>query len=76
MLCGTCLAQWNTQEGHMKKIRTVRLGDLIAALYDEAEKETKIEKFQSGIVTLALLDLRKKILTSTHTGARKHQKVA
>ena len=54
---------------------TVRLGDLIAALYDEAEKETKVKNLQTGIVALALLDLSKKTLKSRRT-AYKYKKVA
>ncbi len=55
---------------------TVPLGDLIAALYDEAKKETKVEKFQSAIVALALADFHCKIIRSKHIAQRKHKKVA
>ena len=65
-----------TQEAYMKKIQTVRLGDLIAAFYDEAGKETKIETLQYGIVSVALLDLRHKIFSPTHKSTGKHKKVA
>lgn len=37
---------------------TILIGDLIAALYDEAEKETKDKRMQSVLVGLALYDLR------------------
>ena len=37
---------------------TIRLGDLIAALYDQAEKKTKDNRKQSVLVGLALRDLR------------------
>ena len=40
---------------------TIRLGDLIAALYDQAQKETKDKRMQSVLVGLALHDLRVKI---------------
>ena len=36
---------------------TIRLGDLITALYDQAEKETKDKRVQSVLVSLALNDL-------------------
>ena len=36
---------------------TIPLGDLIAALYDEAEKETKDKIMQSALVRLALDNL-------------------
>lgn len=39
------------------KRMTVRFGDLVASLYDEAAKETKDQKVQTAIVALALLDL-------------------
>lgn len=53
-----------------------RLGDLIVALYDEAEKEARVEKFQSAIVAIALLDLSKRIIRSKHEYSREHKKVA
>ncbi len=37
---------------------TIRLGDLIATLYDAAEKKTKDKRMQSVLVRLALYDLR------------------
>ena len=37
---------------------TIRLGDLIAALYDRVEKKTKDKRMQSVLVGLALYDLR------------------
>ena len=37
---------------------TIRFGDLIAALYDQAEKQTKDKRKQSVLVGLALDDLR------------------
>lgn len=36
---------------------TIRFGDLIAALYDEAKKETKDKRMQSVLVGLAFHDL-------------------
>lgn len=38
----------------------IRLGDLIASLYDEVIKETKNKSVQSVIVLLALNDLQRR----------------
>jgi hypothetical protein len=58
-------------------VQTVTKGDLIAALYDEAEKLTSNKKFQTLLVALALLDLRRRVvqvpkaipIRSLHTAA-------
>ena len=57
----------------MKKTKKecYRLGDLIAALYDEAEKETQQKKFQSALVALALLDVRSKIKREIYSSEHK-----
>jgi sorbitol-specific phosphotransferase system component IIBC len=41
----------------MKMKTTIRVGDLIAILYDEAKKETKDKRMQSVLVGLAFHDL-------------------
>jgi hypothetical protein len=55
---------------------TVRLGDLIAALYDEAQMESKQEKVRSAIVGLALNDLLHQTRKSKDAFAKKHKKIA
>jgi hypothetical protein len=58
------------------KRMTVRLGDLIAALYDEAQMESKQEKVRSAIVGLALNDLLHQTRKSKDAFAKKHKKIA
>jgi hypothetical protein len=43
-------------------VQPVTNGDLIAALYDETEKLTSNKKFQTLLVALALLDLRRRVV--------------
>ncbi|HSE39249.1 MAG TPA: hypothetical protein VLH08_00665 [Acidobacteriota bacterium] len=54
---------------HETRIQTVTKGELIAALYDETEKVTNVKKFQTLLVALALLDLRRRVIKMTKIAA-------
>ena len=55
---GPIIADESSAQEEMKMKITIRFGDLIAALYDEAKKETKDKRMQSVLVGLAFHDLK------------------